>query len=252
MGSPGDEAGRTRYEELQRRVRIGRSFAVATTEVTARQFQRFRPDHVGAPAYTPDPDCPVTMVSWYDAIAYCRWLSDRERIDESQMCYPSLKDIEECRDGRKTLRLPADLLSRRGYRLPTEAEWEYACRATTLTPRHFGSAEALLPAYAWTGAGSGFRGSPVGRLAPNDFGLFDTLGGAMEWCQGRHRRPEFIPGKVCDDGLDSLEVKGDEPRVRRGGSFMHQPSDARAAQRDPCPPTGQHPFGGFRIARTVD
>jgi formylglycine-generating enzyme required for sulfatase activity len=252
MGSPGDEPRHDRYRELQRRVRIGRSFAVATTEVTLEQYRCFRPDHVFAPAYTPDPTCPVTMVSWYDAIAYCRWLSDREGIDEDQKCYPSVEEIERCRDQRQPLTLPADLLSRRGYRLPTEAEWEYACRAGTETPRHFGRGEALLSAYAWTGANSGYRAASVGRLAPNDFGLFDTLGGAMEWCQDYDRKYDFVPGKVWDDDLGSPEVRPEDYRVRRGGSFMHQPSDARAAQRDPSPPAMPHVFLGFRVVRTVD
>jgi serine/threonine protein kinase/formylglycine-generating enzyme required for sulfatase activity len=252
MGSTSDEQGHDRYRELQRRVRIKRSYAIATNEVTLQQFLLFRPDHNFAVAYTPDRSCPATNVSWYDAVAYCRWLSERDHLPEDQMCYPPLDEIARCRDGHEPLRLPGDFVVRQGYRLPTEAEWEYACRATTETPRFFGGADALLPSYAWTINNSGYRASPVGRLAPNDFGLFDVLGNAMEWCHDRDRVYPFVPARTWEDAVEAEEVIKTDKRVRRGGAFLYQPSDARSAHRDPATPDSRYVFLGFRLARTVD
>jgi hypothetical protein len=87
MGSPGCERDRQAYEE-QHRVRVGRSFAVATRTVTAREFRRFRPEQLGNRQFSPEEDGPVNAVTWYQAAQYCRWLSEQEDIPESQMCFP--------------------------------------------------------------------------------------------------------------------------------------------------------------------
>jgi formylglycine-generating enzyme required for sulfatase activity len=253
IGSPGDEPRHDRYLELQRRVRIDRSFAVGTAEVTLEQYLRFRPNHSQPETYSAGRAGPVTMVSWYDAVAYCRWLSEREGVGKDEQCYPPLDEIERSVAEHKPLRLPPGLLKRKGYRLPTEAEWEYTCRATTATSRFYGPSDSLLPFYAWTAANSGYRAAPVGRLEPNDFGLFDALGNAMEWCHDRRRdHYPFVAGKTWQDEDDATEVVETDWRVRRGGSFLHQPSDARSAQRDPAVPTRRWPFMGFRVVRTVD
>jgi formylglycine-generating enzyme required for sulfatase activity len=249
VGSPGDEPGHRRYNEIQHAVRIDRTFAVATTEVTVEQYLRFRPGHRSSAEHTPDAACPVTSVSWYDAAAYCRWLSEQEGVSKDQMCYPPVPEIERCQAGGAPLKLPADFLSRRGYRLPTEAEHEHACRAGAETSRPYGQADAPLPLYARSSA-SGYRAWPVGSLRPNDFGLFDMLGNAMEWCQDEGRLFPFVPGGVRPDTV-TLVVAADRKRVRRGGSFLHQPSDARSAQKDPGRAVERHPFQGFRVARTV-
>jgi formylglycine-generating enzyme required for sulfatase activity len=250
FGSPGDEPGHIQYSELRHRVRIPRGFAISTTEVTIEQFLRFRHDHPVDPKYTPDRSCPVTNVTWFEAVAYCLWLSEQEGIAEDQRCYPTLDQIGP------GMTLPADFLDRTGYRLATEAEWEYACRAKTLTSRYFGNSNILLPSYAWTPDALWWKGSPVARLMPNDFGLFDTLGNAMEWCHDRYRIHPFLPGDQCREDTFGEEVVGDadereDSRVRRGGSFLHQPDDARAPQRDWGRPSNRHPFQGFRIVRTV-
>jgi formylglycine-generating enzyme required for sulfatase activity len=252
MGSPGDEPHHRRGEEVPHTVRIGRSkarsYAIATREVTVEEYQRFQPRYLPPVEYAPDPSCPATMVSWYEAAAYCRWLSDQEKLAEDEKCYPPVDKI------KPGMEVPADFLQRKGYRLPTEAEWEYACRAGTATGRYYGQADSLLPSYAWTGANADYRAWPVGRLRPNDLGLFDMLGNAMEWCHDRFTGPyPSDPGKVWpDDEGEAETVGGAVKRLRRGGSFLHQPSDARAAQRDPALPTAHYPFQGFRIVRTLD
>ena len=81
--------------------------------------------------------------------------------------------------------IPADVLKRTGYRLPTEAEWEYACRAGTVTSRYYGVSVELLGKYAWYQANSQDHAWPGGSLLPNDLGLFDMLGNVFEWVQDR-------------------------------------------------------------------
>ena len=141
MGSPSTEADRWEGPEgnweQQHRKRIGHSFAIAAREVTVEQFLRFRKDHEYSKQHAPTPDCPVNIVTWYDAAAYCNWLSKQEGIRERQWCYlPNDKD--EYAEGMK---LAPDYLKRTGYRLPSEAEWEYASRARAVTSRYYGETE---------------------------------------------------------------------------------------------------------------
>jgi formylglycine-generating enzyme required for sulfatase activity/tRNA A-37 threonylcarbamoyl transferase component Bud32 len=178
MGSPQSEPKRDVDEVLHSR-RIGRSFAIAAHHVTVAQFKRFNSkfthDQMGR---AKELDCPIIGVTWYEAAQYCNWLSKQDGLPESQWCY--LPD----RHGKYTtgMRLAPDYLQRRGYRLPTEAEWEYCCRAGAGTPHCYGRSEELLPKYAWSVRNSREHSWPVGTLKPNDFGLFDMHGNAWCWC----------------------------------------------------------------------
>jgi hypothetical protein len=128
----------------RRRVRIDRSFALAAREVTVAEFRRFRKDHEYFKEFAPTEDCPVNGVKWYDAAAYCNWLSEQEGISRDHWCYlPNQKG--EYADGMK---VGADWGKRSGYRLPAEGEWEYACRAGSVTGWSMGDADDVLSRYA--------------------------------------------------------------------------------------------------------
>ena len=146
--------------------------------------------------------------------------------------------------------LPADYLERTGYRLPTEAEWECACRAGAGTSRYYGSAEELLDCYAWYARNANDRAWPVGQLKPNDLGLFDMHGNVWEWCQDALTLPQ--PKTRAAVGTDQLTVPAiaSDHCPCRGGSFVHQASAVRCAARLPLPPTSRLPDVGLRVART--
>jgi formylglycine-generating enzyme required for sulfatase activity len=251
MGSPAQEPDRDPEESLHR-MRIPRSFALATKEVTVRQFREFlqanpgiRYDWGAAQKYRTDPDGPMVGVTWFEAAQYCRWLSKQEGIPEDQMCYPPIGEIKE------GMTMPANYLTRTGYRLPTEAEWEYACRAGAATSRHYGVAEELLGDYACYERNSNGRTLPVGSKKPNDYGLFDMLGNAWEWCQDASAPyPPDQAGPSIEDREEKRPLTALDSRVLRGGSFASCAGDIRSAARFKLPPQVRLPLTGLRVAKT--
>jgi formylglycine-generating enzyme required for sulfatase activity len=148
--------------------------------------------------------------------------------------------------------LRKNYLSLSGYRLPTEAEMEYATRAGAVTSRYFGETEELLPKYAWYTKNSKEQTWPVGSLKPNDFGLFDVQGNAYTWCQESYRG--YPAGKVyeaAEDREDGLVLLPTERRVLRGGSFNYRASGVRSAFLVSYVPTYRSDVNGFRVARTL-
>jgi formylglycine-generating enzyme required for sulfatase activity len=188
----------------------------------------------------------MVAVSWLHAARYCNWLSQREGIPEDEWCYP--------REIRLNARLPANYLSRTGYRLPTEAEWEFACRAGAATARPFGAGVAHLLSYAHCQGNSAGQTSPVARFKPNDLGLFDVLGNAVEWTTSAYIEDRIGPSeKTLDtEQVGQLEIPDDWVRTLRGGAYTQPSADLRSAYRFWLRPSlRDYAASGFRIARTI-
>jgi formylglycine-generating enzyme required for sulfatase activity len=161
------------------------------------------------------------------------------------MCYPPIDQIKE------GMKLPEGYLQRTGYRLPTEAEWEYACRAGSTTSRYYGGGEELLGHYAWYLRNSSERSWPLGTLKPNDAGLFDSLGNTWDWTQNRYLSYQVGPaGKPAHDHEDLKPVLDEDSRVLRGGTFYHPTSYIRGAFRYNDRSSSRYLAVGLRVART--
>jgi formylglycine-generating enzyme required for sulfatase activity len=252
MGTPGPVT----ETEAQHQRRILRSFALATHPTTHGDFMEFtraQPKLTHSPAAEAgDPEQPALSVSWYDAVQYCRWLSERDGVPEDQMCYPSLEEIEKCKVGKLPLTLPNDFLSRTGYRLPTEAEWEYACRAGTLTPSSHGEDRNQLGRYAWYAENSHGQTWPVGQKRPNEFGMFDLIGNSWEWCQNAYEPyPRGTSERPVEDVLAETRVAPNVPRALRGSDYENGASRLHCAARGSSGPDARGASYGFRIARTL-
>lgn len=242
MGSPTTEEGR-KPDETQHHWRIGRSFAISSHLVTKEQYLRFDGDFDNQEmSKFPEASCPIGGVIWHEAAEYCNWLSLKEGIAEDQLCY----EIEN----HQVVRLKENYLNLGSYRLPTEAELEYAARAGTTTSRCFGEAEELLPKYAWYTLNSKERTWPVGSLKPNDLGIFDAHGHLWAWCQNSFIViPNDNHTEVFEDREDDILLR--KTRGLRGGSFVVLPSSLRSATRNSIEPTSRFSRYGIRLARTL-
>jgi formylglycine-generating enzyme required for sulfatase activity len=248
MGSPDTEANRLDIETRHLK-RIGRSFALAAKPLTMEQSRQFAKgyglDNSLIMKFAPDGDCPVIGISWYQAAAYCNWLSDREGIDSDQWCY-------ELDEKRNMIRLKSNYLSLAGYRLPTEAEIEYATRAGAGTAHFYGDTDLLLGKYAWYDTNSGDRSWPSGEKKPNDFGFFDVHGNVCCWTQDAFLSyPQGGMANATDDAEGVLFINDQISRMLRGGSFASRASLVRSANRLNNSPTTRNYFNGFRPARTL-
>ncbi len=248
MGSQPEELGRD-PDETPYRALIPRTFAMASKEVSVEQYQEFLEQNPTIHRLTigrcsPDPTGPRNDLSWYDAAAFCNWLSRAEGLPECYQANPTGEFAEG-------MQIRADALKRGGYRLPTEAEWEYACRAGAGASRYYGLSTELLRKYAWYQDNSQDRAWPCGSLLPNDLGIFDMLGNVYEWCQDAYERHQAERTEIRVDDINILiNIDHVAPRVSRGLAFNCFPSGVRSASRNSDPPFVRSLGCGFRLART--
>ena len=214
MGSPVSELRRFAHEGPQRRVAVG-SFLLGRTEVTQGQWRAVMGSNPSNFSKCGD-DCPVENVSWNDAQAYVKKLSER---------------------------------SGKAYRLPSEAEWEYAARANSTTRWSFGDDASRLDDHAWFRENSAVKSHPVAGKQANGFGLFDMHGNVWEWVQDCYDEKAYA-GQAPNDGR-AYEVAGCSTRVMRGGSWRSYPHGVRSAERHRFTPDLRNVDIGVRLARML-
>jgi len=224
MGSPVGEKYR-QEDEAQVSVTLTKPFGLGKTEVTQGQFKKvmgMEPWN-GRPFVKADENCPATYVSWDEATEFCKKLTDLE-----------------CKSGK--------LQANEEYRLPTEAQWEYVCRAGTKTAFSFGDDEKQLGEYAWFDGNAknleqGFA-HKVGLKKPNPWGLHDMHGNVAEWCSDWY-------GIKLSGGTDPLgRAAGGSARVFRGGGWRRSLGFCRSALRYILFPSLRRSDLGFRVARS--
>ena len=221
MGSPESEEERLE-DEVQHEVTLTKDFYLAVTEVTQRQYEKvmgtnpsyFQKQFIGKSDSSMHP---VDQISWDNAVEFCKKLSD----------------------------LPEEKRAGRVYRLPTEAEWEYACRAGSKTAYCFGDERDSLGDYAWFSENGGLQTHPVGEKKANAWGLYDMRGNVFEWCSDWYG--EYSKAASSDP----MGPQRGSDRVLRGGSFRYIFESCRSADRYAVSPSDQKFDYGFRLALSL-
>ena len=233
MGATPDDAEADDDEKPQHKVTITRPFYLSVYEVTQHEYKQVMGANPSNFQFGEDSELrPVEQASWLDAVTFCNKLSERE----GRRPYYKIK-------GRTVT-----ILGGNGYRLPTEAEWEYACRAPqdpgVATMHPFGNDESGLASYAWFRGIGEFETHPVGRKQPNRWGLHDMQGNVWEWCQDWFGE-NYYKQSPADDPQGPM--RGVE-RVLRGGSWFYPPWNCRPAHRSYREPEARSDIIGFRVA----
>jgi formylglycine-generating enzyme required for sulfatase activity len=269
-----------RLEQPQHRVVITQPLLMGATEVTVGQFRKFvestgykteaEKDGLSmyaSPGFRVTDDSPASAISWNDAVVFCIWLSRQEQLEppyephesEQQTIFvPRPKSKLGASGGYEMKTTPADpykttvnkwrVLGGNGYRLPTEAQWEYACRAGTTSQYSFGDDHKQLEKFGWYVENSGGTTHPVSMKAANPFGLHDMHGNVWEWCQDFYSE-EYYQSSPLNDPQGP--TSGDF-RVLRGGCFRHTRSVCRSAFREGLNPYANTNVYGFRVVRTLN
>ncbi len=239
-------------DAIDQTVTLTRSFLLSDREVSRAQFQMFVDDadypdsekpkdwDGASTTFSPTDEHPVQQVNWYDVVLFCNWLSRKEGLEP--VCYTRTGKKEKVRT-KEYDEWQLDPSSP-GYRLPTEAEWEYACRANTVTEYAMGDDESLPKKY---GVYAASQTEICGSRLPNGWGVFDCHGNVFEWCHdwyGPYGSEEAVS--------DPIGPARGNSRVMRGGSFDNVAPDLRSALRYVNNPDIRIIYYGFRPARTYN
>ena len=210
MGSPDSETGRNQ-EEYLRNVYISYNYYIGKYEVTQKQYKIIMGTNPSN--FKNNENCPVENVTWNDANKFCKILTEKykEILDEDYI-----------------------------FDLPTEAQWEYACRATSKEPRY-----GNLTEIAWC-CFNASQTHVVGERLPNDWGIYDMLGNVLEWCKDDYAKIIPHDKDVIYPDPYSKNISG--KKIFKGGSYSQDISKVRAAYKDSDPPTKKYPNLGFRVA----
>lgn len=237
----GDYEGNPNEQPLHR-VYVN-SFEIGITEITQEQYAAvtgenpslFKESDTAAMYYMPEGPAgkrPVELVTWYDAARFCNMLSD-------------VSGLERCYD---EISWKCDY-TKNGFRLPSEAEWEYACRAGSETMYYAGNTTADLDKSAWYSANSSNSTQPVAKKNPNRWGIYDMLGNVYEWTNDWYADTDYYAASPYfnPEGPSSGYM-----RVFRGGCWFTQPKHTRVSYRDGVPPNHHNLNLGFRVARSLE
>jgi uncharacterized repeat protein (TIGR02543 family) len=257
MGSPTDEENR-RSDETQHSVTLT-GFYMGKYEVTQEQYVEVmgmgsNPSNfktaVAGESGTPG-KLPVETVSWYDAIVFCNKLSMMEGLNPvysiSGSTDPSTWETVPTSSDATWDAVVMDK-NKNGYRLPTEAEWEYACRAGTTTAWYTGNTEDGTPhlnTAAWYSNNASSKTHKVGLKTANAWGLYDMHGNVHEWCWDLYGN---YPSEAQTDPIGAVTGTG---RVYRGGAWANPASILRSAYRNSIPPFNRDIYFGFRLVRSL-
>ncbi len=225
MGSPDSEDGHSENEGPVHEVTVS-PFAIGKYQVTQAQYREIMGED---PGYLTGDNRPVNHMTWFNAAKFCNKLSERAGL---KPCY---------KIGRQTVKWNSEA---DGYRLPTEAEWEYACRAGTDTAFSFGDDPTILGKYAWYKKNAKDI-NPVGAKLPNPWGLHDVHGNVWEWCWDWYS--PYLSESMIDPGGPSSGLQ----RVVRGGAYWNVSGNLRSAHRGWNVPVFRSSRFGFRCVRSL-
>jgi len=243
MGSHDSDEYLRNNEHPQHKVTISCNLFMGVYLVTQKQFLELMEYN---PSLSSDNEnCPVEGVTWYSAVEFCNKMSEAESLSP----YYEIKAVRR-RANNSIESARITILGGEGYRLPTEAEWEYACRAGSITPWSFGDQVMEVGHYAWYYDNASMETHPVGQRKPNSWGLHDMHGNVMEWCYDWYS--DVYYQQCPEESVDPAGPTEGVSKVLRGGAWQFGAEATRCAYRNSSTPDTAAGVIGFRVCRTAD